>query len=95
MTHKTWTFSLEDGPHTLTLDYSFWTGRHIVQLDGAKIFDRRIMREFGAELEFGLNNHNAALHIDVPGRLGFAHTLELDAQFIPEQMAQTLLRAVA
>ena len=95
MTHKIWIFFLEDGPHTLTLDSNFWTGRHTAWMDGEKVLDRRVMREFGAAVDFTLGEHSGTLYIDVPGRLTFAHRLEIDSQCIPEHTAQTLLRAVA
>ena len=78
MTQLHWTVESEKAAHTVTLEYSFWTCRHRLLIDDQIVYDRRVLREFGAEVDFQLDGHKGTLFVDVPGRLTFDHYLTVE-----------------
>ncbi len=78
MTQLFWTVQSEKAAHIVTLEYSFWTCRHRLLIDDSLIYDKRVLREFGTEIDFNLDGHKGTLFVDVPGRLTFDHSLMVE-----------------
>lgn len=75
MTRLNWTVQSTKAVHLVTLEYSFWTCRHRLFVDNQLVWDKRVLRELGTEVEFLVGAHKATLFVDVPGHITFAHYL--------------------
>src|SRR5256885_1548287 len=87
MIHKAWTFALEDGQHTVELEFSLWSARERLHVDGQLLSDelRWVIR---SEYRFPIGAHTCIL-ILMPS---IQCVLRIDEQPVELLPSEVLLR---
>jgi hypothetical protein len=82
MPQKRWTVPLEDGPHTISLDRSAWTGRGTVRLDNEPVpLPSNNLFDLYRVIPVPLPGHDVAVHIRSNG-LTYADDLVVDGRSV-------------
>ncbi len=81
MPQKRWTLQLEDGPHTVTLDRSTWTGRGTVTLDGQRVPFPNNLFDLYRVIPLSLPGHDAEVHVRSNG-LTYTDDLVVDGRSV-------------
>ncbi len=82
MPQKRWTLQLEDGPHTISLDRSAWTGRGTVRLDGEPVpLPSNNLFDLYRVIPVPLPGHEVAVHIRSNG-LTYTDDLVVDGHSV-------------
>jgi hypothetical protein len=82
MPQKSWTLQLEDGPHTIRLDRSAWTGRGTVRLDGERVPPlSNNLFDLYRVIPVPVRGHDVAVHIRSNG-LTYTDDLVVDGRSV-------------
>lgn len=84
MERKSWTVEIEGNAHEIVLEWSYWGGVRLVQVDGATVDRSQVPMRWRSEHAFELAGHRAVVRTRPSSRLSpwFVITLELDGRTI-------------
>jgi hypothetical protein len=89
MPTKAWTFSLDDGPHTVVLEFSYWSAWEKLTVDGKTVSEGDKMTLL-SRYQFAVNGQECHIRLSA-----FTYTPTLTVDGLPVELlpCNTLLRA--
>jgi hypothetical protein len=85
MAQRTWQLTLEDGPHTVELDHSYWTTRRRINVDGRLLTQADLtskgMYGLGSEDSFRLGTHTLTVYVRSNG-FSYNYDLGVDGRSV-------------
>ena len=79
MAKKSWTFELEDGEHTVTLEHGFFSGKRVIHVNGELLEESQQMLDLGSAHAFELSGHDCVVDIRT-NLLSFGYDLVIDGR---------------
>lgn len=68
MAKRQWTVQLEDGIHTIELDHKYWSGKRLITVDGAVVYEgRQTFIDFGSTHPINVAGKPGFIRIETNG----------------------------
>ncbi len=84
MARKSWTVETGESTHEVTLDWGYWGGRRVVEVDGEVVDEDTKPMRWKSEQTFPLDGHEVTVRTrpSMPGSAMFIVELELDGKIV-------------